>query len=1074
MSNLFDYFDNLCVRDSSRRRDGVKNLTTFLQSDSAQSTSYRNMTSFEYSVQRLVKGLSAYHSPTLHGYSTALVCVLDCIDTLIPRDVYSLIEKHLATPPDAKSSEAKGYKVGQLLAVSAVTRSDSFSDTDSALKSQVIKLLLSLFARDSYLKVACTQVMSELISRLSQQELKTHLPLIAAQLGSSTILESSPEKLSLLFSICRHYSSIKLANKHVKSLIQISRLDSQDTLAPITDIILQSVSSGYLHPCLTLSIEYFLTTDVFHSFWKTLVEEGLFEMELSRKCTAFDVFYHTISLNPDITQVFSSLSPSLTQLFRSAVHTDREPLHTRCISTLMKLFSLIHNRAVSAAVTLALELCVFTPHRIALLYREYLTVEGSDVSVRREDTLEFIHSLFEHFLRGTILIQYPPVFSRLSDLSTPLLASQDYILSIVLHLAKQKGEYMTSHTEEAILKFLTTHSYFTLHKSSKSFYPPKVGVEVELSHEVRLRCREVLFLLLTEFLSGETRKLAYFSQLGYAVKWTLSLLDKSSHVSLCSDTDPEMTELLRGVYPLTVELERELAAGEEVSRYRSNLLSLLHYYCLLLLRDCDKHTKNCLYNLIHCYTAANECASSVTEIILSTLSHNTHMSRTLAERVFSSMLPTLTRDDILLLTEAAFDTEQREGEDSENEDESSDSVNEDSIKSDSASSSESETERDDTDRSVEMRDLLFKKNVLDALGEAGMNQGSDAESLDMDEDEERLKQIDVALSQLFRQKLKTENPKRLERERDISSLHFRIRVLSLVQMFIEKQNSNPLLVYLIVPASECLMACSKEDKLKEFYSKLESLFSKKLCASKCKLDTTPELMCVVFKRTFHLAVSARNLDLSKVVSNGVGTVLKAMRRADMLVECSDRLSEIVLECLDHFAEKKHGYQWNTPFLKLIELHPLVACNLIPALIRAISDSSYKFQTRKCEEILQSILISSHSTEYLHTFIQELHTFYTAKLSMVTSIDNTNYCQTVLSLTLPYCQLLAKSFSGESFQEETEQLVEKISETDRVTDSQRLSRVCSTLASALRGSRSRRKRNRRAKGGGNVKRISLVD
>ena len=1073
MSNMFDYFDNLCARDSARRREGAKNLTSFLQSDSAQSTSYRNMTSFEYSIQRLVKGLSAYHSPTLHGYSTGLVCVLDYINTIKPHDVYSLIEKHLVTPPDARSSEAKGYKVGQLLAVSAVTLSVSFSETDSALKSQVIKLLLSLFNRDSYLKVACTQVMSELISRLSQQELKTHLPLIVTELGSSTILECSPEKLSLLFSICRHYSSIKLANKHVKSLIQIPRLDSQETLAPITDIILQSVSGSYLHPCLPLSIEYFLTKDVFHSFWQTLVEEGLFEMELNRKCTAFDVFYHTISLNPDITQVFSSLSPSLTQLFRSAVHTDREPLHTKCVTTLMKLFSLIHNRVISAAVTLALELCILSPHRISLLYREYMSVEGSDVSVRREDTLVFIHSLLEHFLRGTVLIHYHPVFSRLSDLSTPLLASRDYTLSMVLYLAKQKGEYMTSHTEEAILKFLTTHSYFTLHKSSKSFYPPKVGVEVELSHEVRVRCREVLFLFLTEFLSEETRKLAYFSQLGYAVKWTLSLLDKSSYVSLYSDTDPEMTDLLRGVYPLTVELERELAAGEEVSKYRSNLLSLIHYYCLLLLRNCDKHTKNCLCNLIHCYTAANECTSSVTEIILTTLSHNTHMSRTLAERVFGTMLPILTRDDILLLTDAAFDTEQGEDEGSESENESSE--NEDSIPSNCSSTSESEEESgDNTDKSVEMRDLLFKKNVLEALGQAGMDQGSDTESLDMDKDEERLKEIDIALSQLFRQKLKTENPKRLERERDISSLHFRIRVLSLVQMFIEKQNDNPLLVYLIVPASECILACSKEDKLKEFFSKLESLFSKKLCASKCKLDTNSDFMCVVFKRVFHLAVSARNLDLSKLISNGVGTVLKAMRRADMLVECSGKLSEIVLECLNHFAEKKHGYQWNTPFLKLIELHPLVACSLIPALIRAISDSSYKFQTRKCEEILQSILMSSHSTEYLHTFIQELHSFYTAKLSMVPSIDNANYCQTVLSLTLPYCQLLAKDFSGECYQEETEQLVDKISETDRIANSQRLSRVCSSLSSALTGSRSRRKRNRRAKGGGNVKRIGLVD
>lgn len=1071
MSDLFNYFDNLCARDSVRRREGVNNLTTFLQSDSAQSTSYRDMTSFEYSVQRLVKGLSAYHSPTLHGYSTSLVCVLDYIDTIRPHDVYSLIEKHLITPPDAKSSEAKGYKVGQLLAVSAVTRSVSFSITDSALKSQLIKLLLSLFTRDGYLKVASTQVMSDLISRLSQQELKTLLPLIVTELGSSTIQECSPEKLSLLFSICIHYSSIKLANKLVKSLTQLPRLDSQDTLAPVTDIILQSVSGSCLHPCLTLSIEYYLTTDVFHSFWKTLVEEGLFEMELVRKCTTFDVFYHTVSLNPDIPQVFSSLSPSLTQLFRSGVHTDREPLHTRCISTLTKLFSLVHDRAISPAVTLALELCLFSHPSISLLYREYMSAAGADMCIRREDTLVFIHSLFEHFLRGTVLVQYPPVFSRQSDLSTPLLVSQDYSLSMVLYLAKLKGEYMTSHIEEAILKFLTTQSYFTLHKSSKSFYPPKVGVEVELSHEVRVRCREVLFLFLTHFVSEDTSKVAYFSQLGYAVKWTLSLLDKTSYVSLYSDTDTVMAELLRGVYPLTIELERELAAGEAVSRYRSNLLSLVHYYCLLLLRDSDKLTKNCLSNLILCYSAASECTSSVTEIILSTLSHNTHMSRTLAERLFRTMLPTLTRDDVLLLTAAAFDTEQTQEGDSESENESSESEDEGSIQSDSDSTAESD---DDTNKSVEMRDLLFKKNVLEALGEAGMDQGSEAESLDMDADEERLKEVDIALSQLFRQKLKTENPKRLERERDISSLHFRIRVLSLVQMFIEKQNDSPLLVYLIVPASECLLACSKEDKLKEFYSKLESLFSKKLCTSKCELDASPEFMCAVFKRAFHLAVSARNLELSKLVSNGVGTVLKAMRRVDMLVGCSDKLTEIVLECLNHFAEKKHGYQWNTPFLKLIELSPIVACNLIPALTRAISDSSYKFQTRKCDEILQNILMSSHSTEHLHTFIQKLHAFYTAKLSMVPSIDNANYCQTVLSLTLPYCQLLAKSFSGECYLEETEQLIEKISETDRIANSERLSRVCSSLASALRGSRSRRKRNRRAKGGGNVKRISLVD
>ena len=1089
MANLFEHFDHLSARGEGRRREGVSALTSYLLSASAHTLTYRDIPAFEYSIQRLVKGLSAYHGPTLHGYATSLACVLDSLETVEPRTVCSLIEKHLVSPPMARGSEAKGYKVGQLLALSAISRCDRFSAADSDLKSQLFKLVLEFFARDSYLKTASAQVISDSVSSLTAHDVKLVLPLLSDKLESCSLADSSPDKLAILLSVCAKFPRSKQTSRLLQKCVQVARLDSEEQLTPVCDVILRCVSSRSLHPSLPLSIQYFLTTELFHSFWNALVEEGIFEMDLQRKCTAFDVFFHSIKSDPPLPHVFSCLSPSLVQLFRSAAQTEREPLHSRGIKTVRDIIFLINNKLISSSTRIGLELCLFSPNlspKLSILYREsQVTPSDSD------DTLGFIHFIFEHFLKETELIRYPPPAVHLSELANPVLASQDYSLSLVLSLCRRSP--LTPQLEEPIIKFLTTHAYFSLQKSSKSFFPPTQLPHTPVSPEIRARCRETLFLVLTESLSLQTRKLAYFSQLGFAAKWAFSLLVKSTHATLCVDSmDTQTRELLSTVHSLTTDLERDLEV--EPTKPRSALLTLTHYYILLLLTNPTPHNKSSLIKLVQSYvtlpqgqdplSADAEGLKELTAVILSTLSHNTQLSRALAEILFRSIVSYVTRDAVLLLADAAFDLEQTETQIDETESEAEegsqagDPNESGTLESDKGTSSDEETDGE-RELSLVERDLLFKTNVRVALEEAASDHGSDAESLDMDQDEERLKGIDIALSELFREKLKTQNPKRLEREREITSLHFRIRVLSLVQILIEKHTDSPLMLYLVVPASECILASSRNNKLKEFSSKLVTLFSKKLCAVKCKPDVSSEFMCVVLKREFHLAVSAATLELAKIISNGVSLVLKIMRRADMLGDCSTKVTEIVGECLKHLAEKNHGYQWNIPFLRLVEFAPLIACSIVPSLIELINANSYKFQTRKCEDILQCILLSPHCSPHLHPHMALLHLLYTAKLSAISSIENANYCHTVLSLVSPYCQLLAGSralYSVESLSEEIQLLIEQIAETERISKSQRLSRTCASLARALEGDtgRSRRKRNRRAKGGGDLKKIHLVN
>ena len=1078
MANFFEYFDQLSARNEESRRSGVEQLTEFLLSDSSHQMTYRNSTAFEYCLQRLVKGLSAYSFPTLHGFVTSLICVLDSIEGMIPR-VYNLIDKHLVSPPHAKSSEVKGYRIGQVLALSALSRSVEFSRIQSELRTVILGRICSFLHQDGYLKTASTQVVSDYISHITVEELGELLPLISEKLHSSSLETCSPETLSLLFSLLKSFPACDLCTQLLVSTVGVTALDQVEHLPAITDTLLTAVSSpSPVHPALAFGIDYFLGTELFHSLWTLLVEEGVFELESDQKYFAFDLLAHAIRTDPPLQHVFFVLSPRMLSLLNSALRSSKEPLKFKALQATQSIFSLIQNRTVAPHTIITLRLLLFThnlPQDISTLYKEAYSKSDQ----HSNDTLEFIKSLFENFLQGSTLISYPPLLSPLSESPSPLLASQEYSLSLLTHLSKLTGS-ISSQVEEAILKFLVTHSYFHMLNSGKSFFPPNTQLVTELADDTRIRCQQALLQMLTHFLPNDLRNVVYFPQLGFAMKWAITLLDKSKHVTVCSQQlDSEVTQLFRGVRARTLELESTLEEGGDMERAQSLLLTFIQYHTMVALSNASSTTKRTLTKLLDCYgalsqdcggaLATGECVDDLIAEIIRTLSHNTHLSRTLSDALFRCLVPHLTRDALLSLAEAAFTSvESDEEEVVASESESGEATEESGSHSPHSDSSDEEC-AEGGELSVEERDLKFKLEVSSALGDGEV---SGAESLDMDEDEERLKKIDFALAQLFRKKLKTDNPTRVKRQIEISSLHYRSRVLALIQTFVEKRPDSPLLLYLLVPASESLLLLSKTE-LTDLFSKLSSLYTRKLCRAKCDLShTPPHLPCTLLKRLFHLALSAHRLELARMISEGVCLLLKLMRRASMLEESFEDLVQNIGEFLNFFAAKKNGYQWNIPFLKVVEFAPRIVCSLVPRLIELISSSVYKFQARKCEEILHHILQSPDCRDSIQCHLVPLHSFFSRRLASIPSIEKVNHCHTSLQSILPYCHLLAtcrdESSRADSLRAEVDAVVEEVSESGRVTKSQRLSRTCDSLLRALEGEGEggargrRRKRNRRAK------------
>jgi DNA polymerase phi len=99
-------------------------------------------------------------------------------------------------------------------------------------------------------------------------------------------------------------------------------------------------------------------------------------------------------------------------------------------------------------------------------------------------------------------------------------------------------------------------------------------------------------------------------------------------------------------------------------------------------------------------------------------------------------------------------------------------------------------------------------------------------------DDDAMEAVDEALAEVFRERKLARADKKQKQEEKKADIHFKLRVLDLLDIFIKKQSSSPLILDLILPLLSLIRNGQGHTDMTPLVNRAENLFRNKLCKTK--------------------------------------------------------------------------------------------------------------------------------------------------------------------------------------------------------------------------------------------------
>ncbi|RZB39406.1 DNA pol phi domain containing protein, partial [Asbolus verrucosus] len=278
----------------------------------------------------------------------------------------------------------------------------------------------------------------------------------------------------------------------------------------------------------------------------------------------------------------------------------------------------------------------------------------------------------------------------------------------------------------------------------------------------------------------------------------------------------------------------ELASKIESSTKKKNVVfHVLFLHLGLQIFNNSKLASDSLKELFSCYERVKKSKKTETEVssddplwievvvdlFLNLLSHNSHLLRSVINCVFPHLCKYMNATaihQILSVLDPKNESNPLSKSDDEDSGEEGESANE-------------ETSDDDDDESVGSED---EENVNDKLRMAlqqalGNNAESDAESVNLDNlDDEEGERLDQALGRAFKQ-FKPNLGRKKKQSRDEQTLtHFRIRVLDLIEIYLNSGPSMLLTLEIMLPLLQILEFSIRDDHQKPLQDRVRACLKK--------------------------------------------------------------------------------------------------------------------------------------------------------------------------------------------------------------------------------------------------------
>ncbi|XP_071790358.1 myb-binding protein 1A-like protein [Asterias amurensis] len=915
---LLETFWDLAATSDDKRLEGASKLIELVtrkqESHQKNGATEALCEEVKYTLKRLVRGLASARKGARQGYAMALAELLEHIDQILLADVLKLIQEHLEIK--GLKSEEKQCLFGKAFAYLAIIQSGKLQKEDGRFSAEVIKQLQNLGVQKGFLEDICFRAVTDLIARSTTEVFEEDIwPTLKSELKQGWG-SCSPYTLALLVTSKRRFPKIiedKFMQKHWghADLLDVTNYHH------IARIVADSTAASHPNPHAVCEILLSWVTErkELSLFWKKVVDEYLCSSTQDECVFLAFRLVEIVLPSCDTDEVRVVFSKNLLKRYISSLANRQAGLYAAAVKlsgTLGTIVQSLEDPHTQLAVAQSL---LQTPGHFNFDEITKSRTVYSVISNFNSDAVKlYIKWLKQLFITGAANIG--------NDETPDIDIGRQWVAMQVLSLVRNPQLQRQTDWLSECFQFLFLHAFFTVKKSTQTVPGCKTVLSEPVSDSLRQQISQHFYNALGVVCNLSTRtEEAEGSNAGQQgelwvyviVKYAQELL-VSPKVECAVEFNGEAAEAWNLMLAVVEKLRKKMKPDKSASAVPAFQLLFLHVGLQMFSET--QQAVEILDDLHGCYdralnrrksakkidTEEPEWVEVVTEILLSLLSKPSHLLRTVVDGVFKMICPQMTPEALQLLLnildptqseeddnieitqsddedegdlEMIEEEEEEDEEDNDDEDEDSDAEEEKKKslpngngnhakkKTDGDSDSENEDSEDDEDEDDDEVDDFFRADIQAALGDAAANE-DDSDDVASDFDDETMIKLDTALTSLF--KAKMADRRKGKKEANTILLHFKLRVLDLLDIFIKRQQLNPLILKLVHPLLVVAQVASVHKDQQVLSEKAVSIYRNKLCRVKkyphniteereSLHETIEEIMQIAKKATSLMTVS---------------------------------------------------------------------------------------------------------------------------------------------------------------------------------------------------------------------------
>ncbi|XP_018398314.1 PREDICTED: uncharacterized protein LOC108776257 [Cyphomyrmex costatus] len=877
-SNILDNFTKLKDNNSSVRLNSGLALLNHIRHITDQ-----NDKELDFTLDKMVARLGSSLTSTRIGFYSTLTAFLTIYPDTAVEKLLSIMNTQLRPAGSNLKSENADIYMGHILLCGAMIRSNLLAQNSIEFQQQIMEILLNAGKQRSYLSFISTMFLSEFITQLDIESIKNVWPIVEKEIGKPWSEQTLDTFYVLL--ILRDKHPLLVNHKFLKQHLGITEIiakESIDDIVKLLTALLRIIS--YQHPVYKLFCEKLVTTEFVADFWKG-VDQKFIKPSRSDEYVAVEMLRLILVNITDKTIIPVLLSPNLLQHMLKRFSNCKKNTNDEVLMAFRKVLHLIVSATNDKDMKTKIQFSIlkkFILHPGDLMIEKKTGIKVIQVIMGnlRIDGIKKLSKFYREIIENKTTKERE---GTKTEFWTN--AERSYVAQLLTKLMGRPETFLDEDWRLEQLIFLFNYGFCEVS-----------DVGIELAPQFKDSFYRALDYKLP--------KLDNARNLLSALVHNLDSKLQSNVIRLRLPLNDAATDAWKRVIDLIKKLEKNTKNSEALPIFHTmNLHMGLQLFSDPEMAIMSINELQCCYERLNKKSKKHkklnntdmeeepEWVEVVVDLLLSFLSKNDHLFRSLVGCVFPHICPYLTpsavhqilavldikntqktltmkkqNDDDSSDTESESEDNEEHNEEDEEEDEEEESVSNDEVLSESESESENEDENEDETVTDKLRIALHQ-----ALGDAAMK--TDDEDIDVDEiDDEEGKRLDKSLAAAF--KAFRENQQARSKKQGKTSqalMHFRARVIDLLQIYLESCPSMAITLDMIVPLFALLEFCIKDPHQEPLAHRIRTCLKKLSTVKKFK-DTT-------------------NVDETLLTTVLKALIEKGERSASVCQELNDKLAE---------------------------------------------------------------------------------------------------------------------------------------------------------------------------------------